>query len=222
VTRRLAARASFVAGALAVTLAVTACGSSTATPVQTQAAASTPTAATAATPTAAPTPAPTPSPTPTPTPTTAATPTPTYGTATDPAAGLAIASPYTLGATDASTASLIKSVLKGSMGAATYAKVHVGLRSASSGGKLVGYVMVVRFAPGTLTDAAYAALLNQMAVNSKITLTTSTVSGRELALGKLMGVYLGGYHNGDDAIMAIAPTSADVVPIAQAIIAANG
>ncbi len=107
------------------------------------------------------------------------------------------------------------------MGAATYAKVHIGLRSVNSGGKLIGYVMVVRFAAGTLTDAAYAALLNQMAVNSKVTMTTTTVSGRLLGLGKIMGVYLGGYHNGDDAIMAIAPTAEDVVPIAQSVIAAN-
>jgi len=168
-------------------------------------------------------PAPTASPAPSASPSSApsASPSPTPNPNADPAAGVVLGAPYTLGKVDASTASTIKGVLRGSMGAATYAKVHIGLREVKRGGAAAAYLMVVRFKPGTLTDAAYLALLHQMQVNSKVTLKTSTVAGVPFTTSRILSVYLGGYHRGDDAIMVIAPIASKVIPLGEALIAAN-
>lgn len=221
-TGRPAHRARLAAGLFLVAFAAAACGATTPTaPAATLAPIATPA------PMPAPTPEPTPSPTPTatpteaPSPTASATPVPSGATGGDPAAGLKIVSPYKLGRVTTASANTMKAILQGSVDAATYAKVRVGLKLVYKGKTATAVVMVIRFPAGTLTDAAYQALRAQISRNSTVKVTTTMVAGYELTMGKTSVLYLGGYHHGDDAILVIAAHARDVVPVAAAVIAAN-
>ena len=161
-------------------------------------------------------PSPTPSPTPAPTATTA----PSASAAVDPAAGLAIADPYTLQELDAAAAETIQGAMAKGMGAFA-SVIHVGMREVQKAGTIVGYVMVIQFPTGTLSDTTYNGFLAGIASTGSSTLKVVKVGSTSISTGTMSGLSVGMYRAGDAVMLIMSPTATEVVPIAKALIAAN-
>ena len=202
------ARRHWTAALLGIALLVSACGGASATP----------------------TPSPTPSPTATPSPTPAATPSPTpspteaaspsASAAVDPAAGLAIADPYTLKELDSAAAQTIAGAMEKGMGAFA-SVIHVGMREVQKAGATVGYVMVIEFPSGTLSDTTYNGFLAGITSTGDTTWKVVKVDSYSVSTGTMSGLSVGMFKAGDAVMLIMSPTAAEVVPIAKALIAAN-
>ena len=143
-------------------------------------------------------------PEPTAAPTVAATvaPTPSASTAAaasgsaqpDPAIGLKIDSPYELTALDPNVESAIGSQITQSAGALG-SLFGFGGRTITKDGKVAGYVFVIGFPAGLLTEATYNVMVSGMQSSMGATFTTQTISGTDVSIGD-------GCH-GNDRIAAL-------------------
>jgi hypothetical protein len=168
-------------------------------------------------------------PSPTAAPTVAATPaaTPSASTAAasgsaqpDPAIGLKIASPYKLTALDPALEAVFREQFTQGVGAFG-SLVGVGGRTVTKDGKLVGYVFVIGFPAGMMTETAYQAMLTGMQSSMGVTFTTQTVSGVDVATGTSANANVGVMQNGDHIILTLTPTAAELPTVAKALIDAN-
>ncbi len=139
--------------------------------------------------------------------------------AVDPAAGLTIDPPYGLTTVPAALQTVLETQMASGLGAFGDA-IKVGFRQIS-GATGSPILMVLAFPSGTLSAAGYAAALAGMSSSMGATFTKSTVDGVEVSSGKAATGGIGVFHIGDHMLVVIAPSEADVVPIATALIGAN-
>jgi hypothetical protein len=169
----------------------------------------------AATPTSSPSPSPSPSPASSPSDTPSAS-----AAAVDPALGLKIAAPYELVALDPALEASFRQQFATSAGAFA-SLIGIGGREVTSSGLLAGYVFVIAFPAGVLTDASYQAMLGGIATGSQLTFTATTISGVSFSSGTTTTSGLGAFRVGDHVVMVVAPTATTLTPIATALITAN-
>lgn len=193
-SRPLATRRTLVATLLALAATVAACGS-----------ASSPSAAA---PSAAPT-----------APSAAAS--PAASAATDSVLDLAIGAPYTLADLPAAQADTIQTGIEKDLGAFSKA-VHVGVREVQQGGTVAGYLMVVAFPRGTLTDTIYSQVINNLSMGAEQSFTSKLVSNVPVSFGSMSGGSVAVFRKGDLALITLSPTTADLTPVVAALIKANG
>jgi hypothetical protein len=168
----------------------------------------------AATPTSAPSPSPSPSPA------SSLSDAPSASAAADPALGLKIAAPYELVALDPALETSFRQQFAVSAGAFA-SLIGIGGREVTSSGALAGYVFVIAFPAGVLTDASYQAMLGGIASSSQLTFTTATISGVSFSSGTTATSGLGAFRVGDHVVMVVTPTATTLTPIATALISAN-
>jgi len=168
-------------------------------------------------------------PEPTAAPTVAATvaPTPSASTAAasgsaqpDPAIGLKIASPYELTPLDPNVESAIGSQISQSAGALG-GLFGFGGRTITKDDKVAGYVFVIGFPAGLLTEATYKVMVSGMQSSMGATFTTETISGTDVSIGAAATGTIALLHSGDHLVMILTPTSAELPAMAKALIDAN-
>jgi hypothetical protein len=166
-------------------------------------------------PTAAPTVAATPAPTPSPS--TAAA---SGSAAPDPSVGLKITTPYALTPLDPALEALFKEQF--TAGAGTFGSLMgVGGKTVTQDGKLVGYVFVIGFPAGMLSDVAYKAMVEGMQSSMGVTFTTQTISGVDVSIGSSASANMGVLQDGDHVVLVLTPTAAELPKVAKAIVDAN-
>jgi len=99
--------------------------------------------------------------------------------------------------------------------------IGIGGRSVSTNGALVGYVLVIGFPSGILSDAAYQAMLDGIASSSQVTFTKTTVSSVEISSGTTATAGLAVYRAGDHILITITPTAASLTGVTTALVAAK-
>jgi hypothetical protein len=99
--------------------------------------------------------------------------------------------------------------------------IAFGGRAVLQDAKPAGYVFVIGFPAGVMSDITYQSVLGGLASSSNIQFTDSTVSGTTLSSGSNAQVGYGIFHVGDRIIMAVTPPGVPADPIAKALIAAN-
>ena len=164
---------------------------------------------------------------PTAAPTVAATATPEASTATasasaapDPSTGLKIDAPYALAALDPALEALFRDQF--TKGAGTFGSlIGVGGKTVTQDGKLVGYVFVIGFPAGMLSDVAYKAMVTGMQSSMDATFTTQTISGVDVSVGSSSTANMAVFQDGDHVILALTPTPAELPKVAKALIDAN-
>jgi hypothetical protein len=208
--RRLASRARI--GLLLLPLVAVACGGTTSTPTPS------PTPAPTATPAPTPTPAPTAEPTAAPTAPASAAVSPKP----DPAEGFKIGSPFTLAPLDPATEQLLQGQLVTGLGAFGNL-IGVGAREVvNGGGALAGYMFVLGFPEGTLSDTAYQAAIAAMGSSMGVTLTAKTISGVDAVTGSGEAFGFGAFRIGDNFVMVMTPTGdTELLAVVTALITAN-
>jgi len=168
-------------------------------------------------------------PEPTAAPTVAATvaPTPSASTAAasgsaqpDPAIGLKIASPYELTPLDPNVESAIGSQISQSAGALG-GLFGFGGRTITKDDKVAGYVFVIGFPAGLLTEATYNVMVSGMQSSMGATFTTETISGTDVSIGAAATGTIALLHSGDHLVMILTPVSAELPVMAKALIDAN-
>ncbi len=167
------------------------------------------------TPTASPSPSPDPSPSPSPSSAPSAS-----AAAADPAAGLKIAAPYQLTTLDPALEASFRQQFATSAGAFA-SLIGIGGREVVSNGALAGYVFVIAFPTGVLSDTAYQAMLGGIASGSQMTFTTTTISGVSFSSGTAATSGLGAFRVGDHVLMVATPTSKALTDVGTALITAN-
>jgi hypothetical protein len=182
----------------------------------------------ACSPAASPSPSPTPTPAPTPTvaPTTAsspsAAPSPSASAAIkDPTVDLKIAPPYGLAALDPATEATIRQQITGSLGA--FGGIFdIGVRQVTENGQMVGFVMVMGFPTGVLSDAAYKGALAGLESSLGVTFKTTKVGDTTLSSASNATAGYAAFQDGDNIVFVISPpTGAKPDAIAKALISAN-
>jgi hypothetical protein len=138
----------------------------------------------------------------------------------DPAVGLKIGAPYTLAPLDPALETSFRQQFAGAVGAFG-SLIAVGGREIDSNGALAGYVMIMGFPAGFVTDSIYQAMLGGMTSSSQVTFTKTTVSGTEVSSGTMATAALGIYRAGDKIVMTFAPTATVLTPITTALVTAN-
>jgi hypothetical protein len=172
-----------------------------------------------ASPTAAPTAVPSVAATAAPTPVASAA-TASASAAPDPSIGLKIATPYALTPLDPALEALFKDQF--TQGAGTFGSlVGVGGRTVTQDGKLVGYVFVIGFPAGMLSDVAYKAMVSGMQSSMGVTFTTQTISGTDVSIGSSATANMAVLQDGDHVVLALTPTAAELPKVAKALIDAN-
>jgi hypothetical protein len=184
----------------------------------------------ACSPAASPTPSATAEPTPTVAPTATAAPTPSAPPSVapsasvavkDPTADLAIAAPYQLVALDPASEALLRQQITGSLGALG-GIFDIGVRQVSDGGTIAGFVMVMGFPTGVLSETAYKAALGGLAQSLGVTFKTTDVSGTTVSSAASASAGYAAYQDGDDLVLVITPPGAgDPGAIAKALVTAN-
>ncbi len=119
-----------------------------------------------------------------------AAPTPSPSTATasasaqpDPAIGLKIAAPYALAPLDPALEATFKEQFTAGAGAFG-SLVGVGGRTVSQDGTPAGFVFVIGFPTGMLSEAAYQAMISGMEPGLGVTFKTETISGVDVSTGQ--------------------------------------
>ncbi len=199
---------------LVLGLAIAACSPSTAST------APSPSVAPLATPGATPvvTPSPMPIVTPSGPPTAAAS--PSAAALPDPARDLTIGTPYTLTALDPALETSFRQQFASSAGAFG-SLVGIGGREVVQNGSLAGYVIVIGFPAGILSDAAYQSMLTGIQSSSAIAFKKTTVSGVEVSSGATSNAGMSVYRNGDNVNLTITPTEASLAAVTTALVTAN-
>jgi hypothetical protein len=152
-------------------------------------------------------------PEPTAAPTVAATVAPT-------AIGLKIASPYELTPLDPNVESAIGSQISQSAGALG-GLFGFGGRTITKDDKVAGYVFVIGFPAGLLTEATYKVMVSGMQSSMGATFTTETISGTDVSIGAAATGTIALLHSGDHLVMILTPVSAELPVMAKALIDAN-
>jgi hypothetical protein len=174
-----------------------------------------PSATETAVPTVAPTVAPTPAPSPSPSVATASA-----SAAPDPAIGLKIAAPYALTTLDPALEATFRAQF--AQGAGAFGSlIGLGGRTITQDGKLVGYVFVIGFPTGMLSDAAYQAMITGMEPGMGVTFATQKISGVDVSIGESAAANVAAFQDGDNVVLTIAPTAAELPTLAKALIDAN-
>ena len=179
-----------------------------------------PTATPEPTPTATPSPTPTPEPTPSPTPKPTPTAEPTATPPVDAAAGLEIAAPYSLTPLDPALETLFRKQFTSGVGAAA-SLIDVGGRDIVDDGALVGYVFVVGFQPGVLTDASYPSFLEGVKGNTSVKFKVVTISGVKVSTAPSGPGSMGLYRKGDGVVMVLTTSASGLAPVVRSLISAN-
>ena len=172
------------------------------------------------TPTATPSPTPTPEPTPSPTPKPTPTVEPTATPPVDAAAGLKIAAPYQLTPLDSALEALFRKQFTSGVGAAA-SLIDFGGRDVVDDGALVGYVFIVGFEPGVLTDASYPSFLEGVKGSAKVTFKTVTISGVKVSTAPSGPGMMGLYRKGGDVVMVLTQSASGLAPVIRALVSAN-
>jgi hypothetical protein len=140
--------------------------------------------------------------------------------APDPSVGLKIDAPYALTALDPALEALFRDQF--TKGAGAFGSlIGVGGKTVTQDGKLVGYVFVIGFPAGMLTDVAYKAMVTGMQSSMGVTFTTQTISGVDVSVGASATGNIAVFQDGDHVILALTPTPAELPKVAKAIIDAN-
>jgi hypothetical protein len=168
--------------------------------------------------TAAPSPslAPTASPSPSPSP----SPSASAAAAADPAVGLKIGAPYALSPLDPMLEASFRQQFTASAGAFG-SLIGIGGRNVSEKGVLVGYILVIGFPPGVMSDAAYNAMVSGLASSTQVTLKTTTISGVTVSSGSSAAAGLSVFRDGDNVVVTLTPTAAGLTAITTALVTAN-
>jgi hypothetical protein len=170
--------------------------------------------------TAAPTAAPTVAATAAPTPVASAAAGASASAAPDPSVGLKIDAPYALAALDPALEALFRDQF--TKGAGAFGSlIGVGGKTITQDGKLVGYVFVIGFPAGMLSDVAYKAMVTGMQSSMQVTFTTQTISGVDVSVGSSATANMAVFQDGDHVILALTPTPAELPKVAKALIDAN-
>jgi hypothetical protein len=138
----------------------------------------------------------------------------------DPAIGLKIDSPYELTALDPNVEAAIGSQISQSAGALG-GLFGFGGRTVTKDGKVAGYVFVIGFPAGLLTDATYNVMVSGMQSSMGATFTTQTISGTDVSIGAAATGTIALLHSGDHLVMILTPTAAELPAMAKALIDAN-
>ena len=138
----------------------------------------------------------------------------------DPAIGLKIASPYELTPLDPNVESAIGSQISQSAGALG-GLFGFGGRTITKDDKVAGYVFVIGFPAGLLTEATYKVMVSGMQSSMGATFTTETISGTDVSIGAAATGTIALLHSGDHLVMILTPVSAELPVMAKALIDAN-
>jgi hypothetical protein len=135
--------------------------------------------------------------------------------------GIAIGQPYTLAELPASTGDAIQAGIEKDLGA--YGKaVHVAMKTVQQKGTAAGYLMVVQFPAGTLSDDIYSQVVNNLSMGAESDFSPKLVSGVTVAFGSMSGGSVAVFRKGDLAFITLAPKTTDLTPIVDALIKVNG
>jgi hypothetical protein len=181
-----------------------------------------PTASLSPSPSSAPSAAATPNPTPAITPVPSATPaaSASVAAAADPSIGLKIAAPYELKALDPAVEAVFRQQFMASAGAFG-SLIGVGGRNVTENGTPVGFVFVVGFPAGIMNDIAYQSMVSGLESSTGVAFKTTTISGTAVSTGASATGGVGVYKDGDNVVILITPSAANVEAVAKALIAAN-
>jgi len=100
--------------------------------------------------------------------------------------------------------------------------ITFGGREAVKDGALEGYVLVIGFPAGLLTDSSYPSVLAGMTATTKIKLVDKTIGGLEVSTGTSAAATMSVFHVGDHVIMVVTNKGGPAIAIATALISANG
>ncbi len=167
-------------------------------------------------------------PSPTAAPTVAATATPSASTAAaasasaqpDPSVDLKIDPPYALTPLDPTLESVFRTQF--AQGTAGFGSlIGFGGRTITKDDKLAGYVLVIGLPTGMLTDVAYQTMLTGMEPGFGATFKTEKISGVDVSTGTAATASVAVMKDGDNVVMTLTPTAADLPVIEKALIDAN-
>ena len=130
------------------------------------------------------------------------------------------ATPYALTPLDPALEAIFKQQFTSGAGAFGNL-VGVGGRTVMQDDALVGYVFVIGFPSGLLSEAAYQAMLSGMEPGMGVTFETTTISGVDVATGESPTANVAVFQDGDHVILTLTPTAAELPVVAKAIIDAN-
>jgi hypothetical protein len=140
--------------------------------------------------------------------------------APDPSVDLKIGAPYALTALDPALEAIFRDQF--TKGAGAFGSlIGVGGKTITQDGKLVGYVFVIGFPAGMLSDVAYKAMVTGMQSSMGATFTTQTISGVDVSVGSSATANMAVFQDGDHVILALTPAPAELPKVAKAIIDAN-
>ena len=140
--------------------------------------------------------------------------------APDPSTGLKIDAPYALAALDPALEALFRDQF--TKGAGAFGSlIGVGGKTVTQDGKLVGYVFVIGFPAGMLSEVAYKAMVTGMESSMDATFTTQSISGVDVSVGSSATANMAVFQDGDHVILALTPTPAELPKVAKALIDAN-
>ena len=134
---------------------------------------------------------------------------------------ITIGAPYALVEVPSSVAEKLATAVQKDMGGISKV-VHVGVRTVTKDGTVAAYLMVVAFPPGTLNDSLYASAIRSLATGAESPFETSVISNVPVQSGSMAGASVAVFRTGDTLLITLSPSGADVTPIVSALIAANG
>jgi len=132
-----------------------------------------------------------------------------------------IGQPYALADLPAATADTIQAGIEKDLGAFGKA-VHVTVRAIQQSGTVAAYLMVVAFPRGTLSETVYAQVLTTLSMGSESDYAPRPIRNVPVSFGTMGGGSVAVFRHGDNLLIALSPTTADLTPVATALVAANG
>jgi hypothetical protein len=141
--------------------------------------------------------------------------------AVDPVLGVTIGAPYTLVDLPASKADALQAGIEKDLGAFSKA-VRASVREIQQGGTVAGYLMVVAFPRGTLSDNIYSQVITDLSMGAEQPFTSKLISNVPVQFGSMGGGSVAVLREGDLALITLSPTTADLTPVVTALVKANG
>jgi hypothetical protein len=134
---------------------------------------------------------------------------------------VSIGAPYTLAELPAAQADAIQAGIEKDLGA--YGKaVHASVKEIQQGGTTAGYLMVVAFPHGTLSDYVYQQVITDLSMGAESTFTTKPIGAVPVSFGTLGGGSVAVFRNGDLVLITLSPTTTDLTPVVTALVKTNG
>jgi hypothetical protein len=99
--------------------------------------------------------------------------------------------------------------------------IGIGARNISEGGAPVGNVLVIGLPGGVMSDAVYQVMVDGLATNTGVSLTTSTISGVEVSSGSGAAAAMSVFRRGDTVIVTLMPTDSKLTAVTTALVTAN-